>query len=234
MLDATLAFAAFCAISSAGYLFNDLRDAVHDRQHPEKRLRPIASGELAASAAAGPAAVALAAIGVGVALIGVSRRGRRPGGALRGDHRRLLAGPQAARDPRRDDDRLAVPPPRGGRRGRGRGATPRSGCSSARRCSPSSSASRSAARRRCRSSPCPPPPRRSGTRDRRSRRGAGRGDPTGARALFARLPRPDGGDGDRGGDHELRDLRRQQPPDRQPRCSPPRPRSSTGSSATCT
>ena len=49
VLDATMAFAAFCAISSAGYLFNDLRDAAHDRQHPQKRLRPIASGELSAS-----------------------------------------------------------------------------------------------------------------------------------------------------------------------------------------
>ncbi len=62
VLDATAAFAAFCAISSAGYLFNDLRDAVHDRQHPLKRLRPIASGELSA-AAAGAYAAALAAIG---------------------------------------------------------------------------------------------------------------------------------------------------------------------------
>src|SRR6187200_1521857 len=41
VLDATLAFTSFCAISSAGYLFNDLRDRAHDRQHPEKRLRPI-------------------------------------------------------------------------------------------------------------------------------------------------------------------------------------------------
>jgi len=71
VLDATAAFAAFCAISSAGYLFNDLRDAVHDRQHPQKRLRPIASGELSV-AAVWVSAAALAAIGIAVALIAVS------------------------------------------------------------------------------------------------------------------------------------------------------------------
>jgi 4-hydroxybenzoate polyprenyltransferase len=71
ILDATATFAAFCAISSAGYLFNDLRDVVHDRQHPEKRLRPIASGALSV-AAVQLSAAALAAIGVAVALIGAS------------------------------------------------------------------------------------------------------------------------------------------------------------------
>jgi len=54
--DATLAFVAFCAISSAGYLFNDLRDAEHDRRHPDKRHRPVASGALR------PATAALAAV----------------------------------------------------------------------------------------------------------------------------------------------------------------------------
>ena len=38
--DAILTFIAFCAIASAGYLFNDLRDREHDRHHPEKRDRP--------------------------------------------------------------------------------------------------------------------------------------------------------------------------------------------------
>ena len=47
VLDATLVFVAFCAISSAGYLVNDLRDAPFDRRHPEKRHRAIARGELA-------------------------------------------------------------------------------------------------------------------------------------------------------------------------------------------
>ncbi|HSF01888.1 MAG TPA: decaprenyl-phosphate phosphoribosyltransferase [Solirubrobacterales bacterium] len=71
VLDATLAFSAFCAISSAGYLFNDLRDAAHDRLHPEKRLRPIASGELPVGVAR-TCAAALAVVGVALALIGVS------------------------------------------------------------------------------------------------------------------------------------------------------------------
>jgi 4-hydroxybenzoate polyprenyltransferase len=71
VLDAMATFAAFCAISSAGYLFNDIRDAVHDRQHAEKRHRPIASGALSLEAA-WLSAAALAAIGVTVALIGVS------------------------------------------------------------------------------------------------------------------------------------------------------------------
>jgi 4-hydroxybenzoate polyprenyltransferase len=71
VLDATVTFAALCAISSAGYLFNDLRDVVHDRQHPEKRLRPIASGALSFGAAR-VSAVALATIGIALALLGVS------------------------------------------------------------------------------------------------------------------------------------------------------------------
>lgn len=39
-----LAFIAFCLASSCVYVFNDLSDAENDRQHPSKRLRPIASG----------------------------------------------------------------------------------------------------------------------------------------------------------------------------------------------
>jgi 4-hydroxybenzoate polyprenyltransferase len=70
VLDAVLVFVAFCAISSAGYLFNDIHDVDHDRRHPEKRFRPIAAGELRVGTAALAAAV-LTAAGVLIALLGV-------------------------------------------------------------------------------------------------------------------------------------------------------------------
>jgi 4-hydroxybenzoate polyprenyltransferase len=63
VLDATLVFVAFCAISSAGYLVNDLRDASLDRLHPEKRHRPIASGVLS-ERVAWVSAVVLAVVAV--------------------------------------------------------------------------------------------------------------------------------------------------------------------------
>jgi 4-hydroxybenzoate polyprenyltransferase len=71
VVDALLTFVAFCAISSAGYLFNDLRDVELDRRHPEKRNRPIAAGEVATATAWATAAL-LTVIGIDVALIGVS------------------------------------------------------------------------------------------------------------------------------------------------------------------
>jgi 4-hydroxybenzoate polyprenyltransferase len=42
----TMAFIVFCFLASSVYLFNDIFDAAADRQHPFKRKRPIASGEL--------------------------------------------------------------------------------------------------------------------------------------------------------------------------------------------
>ena len=41
-----VAFAAFCLAASGTYFFNDALDADADRQHPTKRLRPIAAGAL--------------------------------------------------------------------------------------------------------------------------------------------------------------------------------------------
>jgi 4-hydroxybenzoate polyprenyltransferase len=61
-----LAFAAFCAVASAGYVFNDLRDADEDARHPTKRLRPLASGAIPR----GPAwvlAFVLASVGLAIA-----------------------------------------------------------------------------------------------------------------------------------------------------------------------
>ncbi|MEX2108441.1 MAG: UbiA prenyltransferase family protein [Solirubrobacterales bacterium] len=46
VIEATLAFVAFCGISSAGYYVNDLIDIELDRKHPKKRFRPLAAGEL--------------------------------------------------------------------------------------------------------------------------------------------------------------------------------------------
>ncbi|HVL37966.1 MAG TPA: decaprenyl-phosphate phosphoribosyltransferase [Fimbriimonadaceae bacterium] len=45
------AFLAMCLLSSAVYVFNDVLDAPHDRQHPVKRNRPVASGQVSVASA---------------------------------------------------------------------------------------------------------------------------------------------------------------------------------------
>src|SRR3954465_13181608 len=70
--EAVACFAAYCAVSSAAYLANDVRDREADRGHPVKRARPIARGELSARAARVLAAI-LAAAAMGVAgLLGLA------------------------------------------------------------------------------------------------------------------------------------------------------------------
>src|SRR5918995_2867538 len=64
VVDAMLAFVAFCALSGAVYAANDILDVVEDRGHPTKRFRPVASGEIPV-----PVAVVYAAL---LALFGLT------------------------------------------------------------------------------------------------------------------------------------------------------------------
>ena len=58
LLVSSLAVVFFCLVSSLVYIINDLVDIEADRQHPDKRNRPLASGELTKTWAIG-AVVAL-------------------------------------------------------------------------------------------------------------------------------------------------------------------------------
>ncbi|MFC5290663.1 decaprenyl-phosphate phosphoribosyltransferase [Actinokineospora guangxiensis] len=67
LIDAAIAFAAFCLVSSAVYLVNDAIDVEADRAHPTKRRRPIAAGIVPVPVAyAGAAVLFLASLGVGL------------------------------------------------------------------------------------------------------------------------------------------------------------------------
>ncbi len=75
LVSAVAGFLAFSLISSSVYLINDVIDAERDRQHPTKRLRPIASGlvspALALSVAALLALLSLAGSAVVTPLLAV-------------------------------------------------------------------------------------------------------------------------------------------------------------------
>ena len=65
-----IAFAAFCAVSSTVYIFNDFLDREEDRNHPVKRLRPLAAGTVSPTAAIALGASLLAAAVAGAIYLG--------------------------------------------------------------------------------------------------------------------------------------------------------------------
>ena len=69
VLPALQAFVAFCLVSSAVYIFNDIADRKADAQHPKKRSRPIASGRVSVSSAWILLVMVLAVAGAMVAML---------------------------------------------------------------------------------------------------------------------------------------------------------------------
>ncbi len=65
---ALLGFIALSAISSAGYILNDIADKEADKKHPEKKSRAIASGEISVKAALTEAA-AIAFFAIAISLL---------------------------------------------------------------------------------------------------------------------------------------------------------------------
>jgi decaprenyl-phosphate phosphoribosyltransferase len=65
VLHALGAFALFCVVASGTYLVNDALDAQSDRQHPDKRHRPVAAGVLSelVAVAVGSGLMAVAVVG---------------------------------------------------------------------------------------------------------------------------------------------------------------------------
>jgi 4-hydroxybenzoate polyprenyltransferase len=62
-------FLAFCLVSSATYVINDLLDVENDRQHPTKRFRPIACGQITVrQAGIWAGMLSVAGIGLGFAV----------------------------------------------------------------------------------------------------------------------------------------------------------------------
>ncbi len=62
------AFLIFCVLSSSIYILNDLVDLEHDKRHPKKRFRPIASGRISQISAIW-VAIFLSMLGLGLSLM---------------------------------------------------------------------------------------------------------------------------------------------------------------------
>lgn len=58
------AFAVFSLLASSGYVFNDIVDLGHDREHPSKRHRPLAAGNVRL--------LPIAGVGLGLAIAGLA------------------------------------------------------------------------------------------------------------------------------------------------------------------
>ncbi|MBL6765953.1 MAG: decaprenyl-phosphate phosphoribosyltransferase [Verrucomicrobiae bacterium] len=72
LLKAAMVAACFCGAASVIYIFNDISDRELDRQHPKKRLRPIASGRVGVPLAALVALILLVAVLTGAWSLGRS------------------------------------------------------------------------------------------------------------------------------------------------------------------
>jgi len=72
---ALIVFFAYCLTASAIYCFNDIWDREADRRHPQKRWRPIASGQVSVAQGYGLMALCLAGA---VALAWLLPRGTKP------------------------------------------------------------------------------------------------------------------------------------------------------------
>lgn len=62
--EALIAFFAFCSASSAAYIINDLTDLESDRQHPRKKYRPLAHGDISLTTALSLAILLLVSSGI--------------------------------------------------------------------------------------------------------------------------------------------------------------------------
>lgn len=74
-------FIAFCLLASAVYIVNDICDREADRLHPEKRKRPLASGEVSEKTAWRIAAI-IAVPGIALAFFSGIQAGALAGGYL--------------------------------------------------------------------------------------------------------------------------------------------------------